>query len=203
MDQVILLLVEQIQVPEDRITSIYDSDKMEELTKSIKESGILQPLWVLQLADQYILVDGLHRLLAAKELGLPEVPCLVRAGTETEVLVKNLALNRQRGRSNPAQEAKTVKALQDERSIPVATIASLTGISEAKIRELLEIATLQHGAPPPPASSLNSPPGAVESAAPPRTIWKNVSVSPCTRRSSWAKAPRPSWSLRTPPPAAR
>ena len=143
MADIIQLTIEQIEVPEDRITSIYEPDKLEELKNSIKEHGILQPLQVALTDGHYILEDGLNRLLAAKEVGILEVPALVHPATERDILLRNLLYSRAKGRSNPAQEAKVVKSLQDEHSLPVTKIAELTGISEAKIRDLLEIATLQ------------------------------------------------------------
>jgi ParB family chromosome partitioning protein len=106
--------VDKILIPEDRVTSVFDGETYEELKRSIRQHGILQPLQVALVDGKYVLVDGLHRLMVAKELGFETVPCIVKPMTEDQLLVTNLIMNRQRGRSNPAEEAKILVKLVDE-----------------------------------------------------------------------------------------
>jgi ParB family chromosome partitioning protein len=108
------LEVDKILIPEDRVTSVFDSETYEELKRSIKQHGILQPLQVALVDGKYVLVDGLHRLMIARELGYKTVPCIVKRMTEDQLLITNLIMNRQRGRSNPAEEAKILVKLVDE-----------------------------------------------------------------------------------------
>ena len=134
--------VAQILVPDLRVTSVLDEDLLEELGESINAQGILQPLQVELVGEEIWLVDGLHRLAVAKRLGWSEVPCLVVPGDQADVIIKNLVVNRQRGRSNPAQEARLIFYLRSEGKMPLEQIADLTGLSLGWTRKLHDIARL-------------------------------------------------------------
>ncbi len=90
-----------------------------DLLASIAEQGILQPIQVEELADgQYRIIAGSRRLAAAKQLGLPAVPCLVITTPLSDYarLLSQLAENRVRADTDPYDEAialKTAKALAD------------------------------------------------------------------------------------------
>jgi ParB family chromosome partitioning protein len=112
--QIVQLEVDKIMVPEDRVTSVVDDEIMQELEESIKQHGILQPIQVALVDNKYVLIDGLHRLVIAKKLGINTVPAIVKQMSEDQLLVTNLIMNRQRGRSNPAEEARILVKLVDE-----------------------------------------------------------------------------------------
>jgi len=95
---VVQLEVDKILVPEDRVTSVLDDEILAELEESIRQHGILQPLQVALVNDKYVLIDGLHRMLIAKKLGMKTVPAIVKPMSEDELLITNLIVNRQRGR---------------------------------------------------------------------------------------------------------
>ncbi len=122
--------VELIKVPADRVTSVWDDPEVaEEFYESVKERGILVPLSCLLVNGTIWLIDGLHRLDAAKKLGIKKVPALIRQGDEIDLLTENLIMNRQRGKSNPAQEAKLVKVLHDKHGFTYRDIAKKLGMS--------------------------------------------------------------------------
>jgi ParB/RepB/Spo0J family partition protein len=129
--EVVQLEIDKILVPEDRVTSVFDTETYEELERSIKQHGILQPLQVAELDGKYVLVDGLHRLMIAKELGMKTVPCIVQKMTEDQLLITNLIMNRQRGRSNPAQESKILVKLVDEYKYDFDKACEVLGFSRA------------------------------------------------------------------------
>ena len=140
-----MLPVDSIKVPDLRVTSVLDADLLAELEESITRQGILQPLQVEQVGEELWLVDGLHRLLVAKRLGWEEIPCIISPGTQEGVLLKNLVVNRQRGKSNPAQEAKLIRYLREEGGLPLERIASITGLSVSWTRRLHAISFLPPG----------------------------------------------------------
>lgn len=140
--KIVYIDIDKILVPEERVTSIVDDEKMRELEASIKERGILQPLHVLLVDNKYILVDGLHRLLVAKKLGMRQVPCLVRKGTMKDVLVENLIVNRQRGISDPVGEALVLNTLINEYNMSLSQAAKELKISESTARKYLTILKL-------------------------------------------------------------
>lgn len=131
--------VESLAVPDLRVTSIMSEEQLEELVSSIRQQGILQPLQVLRVEGVLWVVDGYNRLMAARELQLPAVPCIVRDGSPTDLALHNLVVNRQRGKSNPAEEARLVRHLREEAGLPVEEIARRTGISTSWARKLHDL----------------------------------------------------------------
>ncbi len=142
MSTVIELEIEKIQVPDLRVTSQVEDAMFDELVESIRKNGILQPITVSKIGENFLLVDGLHRILAAKEVGLLTVPAMISDDTESDIMIKNLFLNRQRGRSNPAQEAEVVRFLEQDQHLSLREIAERTGISDTRVRQLLAISSL-------------------------------------------------------------
>ncbi|RLC82757.1 MAG: hypothetical protein DRI61_01300 [Chloroflexi bacterium] len=141
-EKIQMVSIEKILVPEERVTSIVDSSTMAELEESIKERGIRQPLYLMRIKDKLILVDGLHRLVVAKKLGIKQVPCIIREGTEKDLLIENLILNRQRGISDPIGEAQVLKTLVEEHKMPLSQAAKACNISESTARKYLQILKL-------------------------------------------------------------
>ncbi len=134
--------ISQIQVPELRVTSQFDAELLAELEESILRQGVLQPVQLIEVEGILWLVDGWHRIAALKRLGQTQVPALIKPGTPREVIMQNLVVNRQRGRTNPAEEAKLVRRLREDEGMPLESIAQLTGISIGWARKLHDISYL-------------------------------------------------------------
>ena len=92
----------------------FDEAKIDELSASIREKGILEPLLVRRSQNSYELIAGGRRLRAAVKAGLKEVPVIVREATDTEVLQLALIENLQREDLNPIDEARAYRRLQVE-----------------------------------------------------------------------------------------
>ena len=137
-----MIEIDKILIPEERVTSIVDEETMRELEESIKERGILQPLSLMDVDGKLILIDGLHRLLVAKKLGIKKVPCLVKKGTEKDLLIENLIVNRQRGRSDPIGEATVLSTLINEYNMSLSQACKALKISETTARRYLQILKL-------------------------------------------------------------
>lgn len=138
--EVVQIEVDKILVPEDRVTSVLDEELLQELEASIKEKGILQPLLIGEVDGKYILIDGLHRLMIAKKLNMKTVPCIVKKMSEEELIITNLIVNRQRGKSNPADEARIVKLLIDDYKYSFNAAAEKLNISRSTIEKYYQIA---------------------------------------------------------------
>jgi len=134
--------ISQIRIPQLRVSAQYDPELVEELIESIARQGILQPLQVDDVDGTLWLVDGLNRIKACQALGIHEVPCLIREGTTEGVLLKNLITARQKGKSNPAEEAKVIRSLREEGGLPLEKVAEVTGLSVAWARKLNDISYL-------------------------------------------------------------
>ncbi len=136
------LSLDVIRVPDERITSVTPEVIMRELIDSIKDRGILQPLQILKIGKDHILVDGLHRIMAAQQLGMSTVPCIVRSGTEETLLVENLIVNRQRGKSDPVGEGNVLRALCREHKMTLGEACRAASISHSWGRKLFNIVAL-------------------------------------------------------------
>ena len=134
--------VDKILVPELRVTSRVDDHIMEELRESIQREGILQPLQLAKVGEQLVLEDGLHRLYVAKELGIPKVPCLVHEASERELMIRNLQLNRQRGKSNPVHEAQVISFLLDNEKLTLEDVSALCNLSPGWVSRLYKVSNL-------------------------------------------------------------
>jgi ParB/RepB/Spo0J family partition protein len=131
-----------IQVPRERVTSVWDPALQEEFEESCKSKGILEPVRLLLIDGELWLRDGLHRIEIAEKLKFLEVPAIIKTGSTDDLLIENIISNRQRGKSNPAQEAEVLAYLIHKRNFPLETAANQLGISADWARKLLKIATL-------------------------------------------------------------
>lgn len=119
-----------------------DLGDLTELAESIRTTGILQNLTVVQNEDYtYTVIIGHRRLAAAKLAGLQTAPCVIAEMSEDEQLTTMLAENMQRSDLTVYEQAEGIQLLLD-RSFSIADIAEKTGLSESTIRrrtKLLEL----------------------------------------------------------------
>ncbi|MER3482404.1 MAG: chromosome partitioning protein ParB [Meiothermus sp.] len=97
----------------DQPRRIFDQTALDELSASIKEKGLLQPLLVRPKGDMYELIAGERRFRASQQAGLREVPVVIRDISEREALELALIENLQREDLNPVEEAQGYKRLVD------------------------------------------------------------------------------------------
>ena len=92
----------------------FDEDALLELSESIKQYGLLQPILVQDRKDYYEIIAGERRWRAAKIAGVKEVPVIVKEYTDQEILEIGLIENIQRENLNPIEEAMAYKRLLNE-----------------------------------------------------------------------------------------
>jgi ParB family chromosome partitioning protein len=127
-----------------------DQEGLEELADSIKEHGILQPLIVTKSVRdlekgqdvEYTLIAGHRRWQAAKMLGLPHVPAIVRDSTEQQKLELALVENLQRTDLNALDKASAFKRLHDEFDMTHQEIAQKVGKSREVVTNTLRLLSL-------------------------------------------------------------
>ncbi len=122
----------------------FDPDELAELTASIQEHGVLQPLLVAQPeeSDQYILIAGERRLQAAKRAGLATVPAVVRQADEQQLLVWALIENLQREDLNPIEAAEGYRQLAEDFDLSHGGIAERVGKSRSAVSNTLRLLQL-------------------------------------------------------------
>jgi ParB family chromosome partitioning protein len=117
-------------------------ENLDELVASIKTHGVLQPIMVRRRRDGYEVVMGERRLRASKLAGLEQVPAVIRAVDELEMLEFALVENLQRQNLNPIDEAMGYKRLNDEFNQTHEVIAERVGKDRSTVSNALRLLTL-------------------------------------------------------------
>ena len=124
---------------------MFDEKKLEELSNSIKERGILQPIIVresLENKEKYEIIAGERRWLAAKKAGLNEVPVVITHVDDLKSLEFAIIENVQRDDLNPLEEAQSYQRLINEFSYDHEKVSKFIGKSRSYITNSLRILTL-------------------------------------------------------------
>lgn len=119
-----------------------DSEALNELTTSIRKTGLLQPLIVRQINDEYEVVVGERRYRAAKKAGLRKVPVILRRFTDDEVMELNLIENVQREDLSAVEKGNACKRLVEEYPAKypnIETVAEKVGVSPATVNSWLQL----------------------------------------------------------------
>jgi ParB family chromosome partitioning protein len=117
-------------------------DALQELVDSIRQHGIIQPLIVRKVGGQCELIAGERRWRAAQEVGLPEVPVIIRSADDLEVLEISLIENLQRADLNPIEEAQGYARLAGEFGMRQEDIALKVGRSRAAVANAMRLLDL-------------------------------------------------------------
>ena len=120
----------------------FGREALQELIDSIRQHGIIQPLIVRQVGPRFELIAGERRWRAAQEIGLTEVPALIRSASNLEVLELSLIENLQRADLNPIEEAQGYARLANEFGMRQEDIALKVGRSRATVANALRLLDL-------------------------------------------------------------
>jgi ParB family transcriptional regulator, chromosome partitioning protein len=121
----------------------FDEDSLEELTASVGEVGVLQPVVVRALDDgRYALIAGERRWRAAKRVGLSEIPAMVRSADDQASLTQALIENVQRQDLSPLEEAAAYQELLEEHGMTHEQVASAVGKSRPAVSNTLRLLQL-------------------------------------------------------------
>jgi len=124
---------------------IFDESNLEDLTKSIKERGMIQPIIVRESYDdksKFEIIAGERRWLAAQRAGLHNVPVVVTEADDLKSLEFAIVENVQRHDLNPLEEAQGYKRLIDEFSYDQEKVSKFIGKSRSHITNSLRLLTL-------------------------------------------------------------
>jgi ParB family chromosome partitioning protein len=120
----------------------FGREALQELIDSIRQHGIIQPLIVRQVGPRFELIAGERRWRAAQEIGLTEVPAIIRSASNLEVLELSLIENLQRADLNPIEEAQGYARLANEFGMRQEDIALKVGRSRATVANALRLLDL-------------------------------------------------------------
>lgn len=135
--------INEVEPNRDQPRKLFDEKALEELSKSIEQNGIIQPLLVRPMSDgSYQLVAGERRWRAARMAGLTEVPVTIREMTDEEASVFALIENLQREDLNPVEEAQGLKSLIETYGFTQEETADRVGKSRVAVTNTLRLLKL-------------------------------------------------------------
>ncbi len=120
----------------------FDEEELTALAESIREVGVLQPVLVRPIGDEYELVAGERRWRAARRVGLQTIPAVVRETDDTGALEHALVENLQRSDLNPIEEAAAYQQLIEEFQLTHEQVATRVGQSRASVSNKLRLLQL-------------------------------------------------------------
>lgn len=141
-EQVQELEISQIKPNPYQPRKHFDSIQLEELAKSIKEYGVIQPIIVRQVDKGYELVAGERRLRASQSLGLQHIPAIIRSFSDQDIAELALIENLQRENLNYFEEAEGYKLLIQEFQLTQDDIAKRVGKSQSTIANKIRLLKL-------------------------------------------------------------
>lgn len=120
----------------------FQSEQLGELMESIREHGIIQPLIVREVDGKLELIAGERRFRASCELGLKEVPVIIRVASDRDVLEMALIENLQRENLNPIEEARAYSRLSKDFKMRQEDIAQRVGKNRTTVANSMRLLDL-------------------------------------------------------------
>ncbi len=120
----------------------FSDEELSELSASIREQGVLQPLLIRKTEGGYELIAGERRLRAAKKAGLEQVPVVVKDISDANVLEVSLVENIQREDLNPLEEAEAYYLLTKEFDLSHDEVARRVGKNRSTITNFIRLRQL-------------------------------------------------------------
>lgn len=120
----------------------FDEDALEELTDSIRQNGVLQPILVRKKGQKYEIVAGERRYQASKRAGLTEIPVVIRDISDEDVFKLALIENLQRADLDPIEEARGFKTLLTKSGMTQAELGQALSKSRSAIANSLRLLDL-------------------------------------------------------------
>jgi len=137
------LPLQRIEPRPEQPRSVFEQSKIDELTDSIREHGIIMPLTVRSAGDGYYqIIAGERRWRAARAAGLAEIPARIIVADDVKATELALVENLQREDLNPIEEARGYKTLIDETGMTQEDVAQSIGKSRPAVANALRLLAL-------------------------------------------------------------
>ena len=138
----VLMNINKVEPNREQPRKKFDEDALLELSESIKQFGVLQPLLVTERDDYYEIIAGERRWRAAKMAGVKEVPVIIKKLTEQEIMEISLIENIQREDLNPIEEAQAYKRLLTEFNLKQDEVAERVSKSRTAVTNAMRLLKL-------------------------------------------------------------
>ncbi|MBR4863566.1 MAG: ParB/RepB/Spo0J family partition protein [Oscillospiraceae bacterium] len=143
--RVVFLPARTIRANPAQPRKIFREESLSELSESIRQHGVLQPISVRRMGVYYELISGERRLRAAIQAGLSEIPCIVMQMDDSESAMTALVENLQRQDLDYIELARGISRVMEEFSMSQEQAARLLGKSQSAVANKLRL--LRHSAP--------------------------------------------------------
>ncbi len=140
--QITYIEVEKISPNPSQPRKAFSDDGIIKLADSIRQYGIIQPLCVRKVGNEYELISGERRLRASKEIGLTAVPCIVSVASDESSAVISIIENLMREDLTIFEEAEAIEALIDTHKQTQEKIAQRLSVSQSYIANKLRLLRL-------------------------------------------------------------
>ncbi len=134
--------INKVEPNRDQPRKNFEEDALVELSESIKEHGIIEPLIVQKKDDYYMIIAGERRWRASKMAGIKTVPVVIKDYTDQEILEVSLLENLQREDLNPIEEAMAYKQLIDNFNLKQDEVAERVSKSRTVITNSIRLLKL-------------------------------------------------------------
>ncbi len=142
VEDIIEIDIKKIEPNRDQPRKVFEEEGIEELSESIRQFGVLQPLIVRKKDKYYEIIAGERRWRAAKKAGLKKLPVIIREYEEKEILKISLIENIQRENLNAIEEAKAYDLLKREYGLKQEEIAASVSKSRVAITNTMRLLKL-------------------------------------------------------------
>ena len=138
----VMIDIKKVEPNREQPSKKFDEDALIELSESIKQFGVLQPLLCQERDDYYEIIAGERRWRAAKIAGIKEVPVIIKKLSEQEIMEISLIENLQREDLNPIEEALAYKRLIDEFKLKQDEVAERVSKSRTAVTNAMRLLKL-------------------------------------------------------------
>ena len=135
--------IEFLQPNKNQPRKLFDEEKIDELSQSIKQKGLILPILVKKIDENnYQIIAGERRWRASQKAGLHDVPVIIKNLDDKEILEIALIENMQREDLNPIEEAEGIARLQDEFKYTQEELSNILGKSRPQISNIIRLLKL-------------------------------------------------------------
>lgn len=141
-DQAVMVPINKVEPNKEQPRKHFNEDALLELSESIKQMGIIQPIVVQNRNSYYEIIAGERRWRAAKQAGLKKIPVIIKNYTEQEIVEISLIENIQREDLNPIEEAFAYKRLLEEFNLKQDEVAERVSKSRTAVTNSIRLLKL-------------------------------------------------------------
>lgn len=134
--------IKMVQVNKEQPRKFFDESKLIELSESLKEHGIIQPLIVRKIGDGYFIIAGERRYRAAKLAGFKKIPAIIMDISDAKLLQVSLIENIQREDLNAVEQAMAMERIMKNQDITQAELAKQLGYKQSTVANKLRLLKL-------------------------------------------------------------